>query len=168
MAENDGGGPGPRNAVQAHQSAVARFNHEPVDLDGTLDDLERVFQRVVVRLRDEVLDHEASKAGARNTALRPEFGKILKEATTALAAVVAARKSLWATAKERAGRMSPEERAEAMKLSVLKMPYLERRKFLRDLCARHTAQHRSAVAAGAEPTFGEVGGVGQLTMAEVG
>ena len=170
MAEDEGGGDDPRpgqTAHQAHVSAVARFNHEPVDLDGALDDMERLLQRVIQRQRDEVLRCETSKAGARNTSLSPEFYKGLKECTTAIASVVSARKSLWQTAKDRAGRMSPEERAEAMKAAVLKMPYLARRSFLLDLCRRHTSAHREAVASGAEKPLSDTQSPITLTMAEV-
>lgn len=158
-------------AHQAHVSAVARFNHEVVDLDGALDDLLRVLQRAIHRLRDEVLAAETSPAGARNTVLGPNFGRQLKEVTTALAAVVSGQKALWATAKERAGKMSPEERAEAMKRAVMKLPYIERREFLLDLCRRHTEHHRAMVATGVEPELrdSKVSQPGLLlTMAEVG
>lgn len=155
-------------AHQEHVSAVARFNHEVVDLDGALDDLLRVLQRSIQRLRDELLAQELSPAGQRNTVLGEKFGRQLKEVTTALTSATQAQRALWATAKERAGKMSPEERAEALKRTVLKLPYLERRAFLLDLCRRHTAAHAEAVETGAEKRLADTQSPITLTMVEVG
>ncbi len=167
MAEDAGGGsPGP-NRFQVHQAAVARFHHEPVDLDGAMDDLQRVLQRAICRLRDEVLQMESSPAGERNTAISDGFARRLKEVTTALAATVSGQKALWSSAKERAGRLSPEERRAALAASILKLPYLERRNLILDLCRRHTAGHRAAVETGAEPRLADTQSPITLTMVEV-
>ena len=132
------------------QSEVARFNHEVSDLEGTMDELVKVLQRAVRRLRNELLNDEISAVKSRNQTLTAEFGKRLKEVTLALSAATTCQNALRKTAKERAAQMTPEQRREALHRMVLDLPYGERRHFIASLAAAHTTKRQEALAAGVE------------------
>lgn len=127
---------------------LARFNHETVDLEGTLDDLVRVLQRAVTQLRNELI--VSNGVAARNQVVTADFGKRLKEVTLALSAATTCQNALRKTAKERAATMTPEERLAAVGRMVDNLGYYTRRRLLTGLCASHNAKRVAALELGLE------------------
>lgn len=125
---------------------LVKFNHEVVDLDGTLGELVQVLAKAVSQLKAEMV---------RDTGTRPEnhtvsdtFARRLKEVTTALSAATTCQNALYKTAKQRAAAMTPEERMAALGRILLGLDYWTRRKLLTDLCEAHNAKRAEALELG--------------------
>lgn len=142
----------PLNAHQQFSASLARFDHEVVDLDGTLNDLVRVLAKAVQQLKAEMVRETA--VAPENRTVTETFAKRLKEVTAALSAATTCQNALYKTAKQRAAEMTPEQRQAALGRILLGLPYWDRRKLLGALCEAHNAKRAEALAMGVEAVEG--------------
>lgn len=146
-----------RNDLDPHNrrnKALAKFNHDVVDLDDTLEDLVKVLKWSVEKLRDEILAHAEGPVSERNTVLTKDFGARLKEVTSALAAATSCQNSLRRSAKARLETMTPEQRREMLALSIMRLPYPERRALVLRLVEDHNQRRQEALDQGFEEDKG--------------
>lgn len=125
---------------------LAKFNHETVDLEGTLEDLVKVLQRAVMNLRNEIV--QTNGVRSQNQVVTADFAKRLKEVTAAMSAATTCQNALRKTAKERAASMSPEERQAAVFRMIIGLGYYDRRRLLTSLCEAHNAKRQETLDLG--------------------
>ena len=129
--------------MSTFERELVKFNNEVVDLEAVLDDLVKVLQRSVRRLRDDLLKAHGLEVGR-------EFGRQVKEVTLALSAATTCQNALRKTAKERASTMTAEQRREAVGRLVLNLPYQERRTFIANLAKAHCDKRKADLESGVE------------------
>lgn len=143
-----GDAPTPLEVHNKMQRELVKFDHEYADLARNLDDLVKILGRMVEGLKNEVLGD--TLLALRNKRLDEGAVRKAKELTQAAVNAANALKSLQSTAKERAEKMSPDQRRQAFLQAVLEMPVGERRRFIQEAAEAHLKRHGEACKAGLE------------------
>ena len=141
------------NAMDQYRRSLTSFDHDVVDLDGTLNELIRVLAKAVQQLKAEMV--RDTVVAPENRTITDTFARRLKEVTSALSAATTCQVALYKTAKQRAAAMTPEERQTALSRILLSIPYWDRRKLLTELCESHNAKRREALDLGLEAEASE-------------
>lgn len=139
-------------AAQTAQEAVerehARFDNEYASIDDSIDRQQKLIRRMTESLVKEVVGTTMTEA--KGLMVTMDHVKKMDTLASATAKLVQAQNALTKTAKDRAARMTPEQRREALVLAVASMPAEDRRAFLRAATDKHNELRRKSIDAGLE------------------
>jgi hypothetical protein len=124
---------------------LARFNHETVELETIVEDYIKLLRVLVEALKQELV---VNVPGGKVREVSELVVKKLKDLTAALNSATDCQIRLDKGAKDRAKRMSDDERTEAAIRWVLKFEYARRRDTLLRLVAAHNKDTQEKKRAG--------------------